>query len=300
MIQYQSLFTLTAKHNYYIDGYIKSFSYQFDSQSLRVLENADAIVKNNSIGIQILSTGRTLEIFQDIIEEYHTDKNLEADDENPLEKPFLLLRLYDKSFSFNQITSTSIVPNQNCYFVHNELKDFTQSHSLHQNEFLSNEEPMVLSDQNLKTVINHSDWVNTPIVFVKIFLEDLLNHYNSLINIKSQVEYSISFNAKINLWKYLIFGHEKYEKLSVLDADNQITFQYQGKEVVGEQESVVYLSSKPILLKEKFEQRFQLKNESHNINRVLVKRLPVASTMQVNTIVLNGKQTAVSEIFVTI
>ena len=57
-------------------------------------------------------------------------------------------------------------------------------------------------------------------------------------------------------------------------------------------------SSAPIALQERSPQRFQLRRQGTGADKVLIKRLPVASPSQINRETLGGVPTLVSEIYV--
>lgn len=139
--------------------------------------------------------------------------------------------------------------------------------------------------------------------------------------------YFCRLQARATVWKYCLFGDwaEAPGEVQVIDLAQACQFDAAVGERLPDGQSVLAVrSSAPIALQERSERRFQLRRRSsgssgssgtnnthsttitngsgtglgNSTDKVLIKRLPVASPQQLNRETLGGVSTLVSEIFV--
>lgn len=114
--------------------------------------------------------------------------------------------------------------------------------------------------------------------------------------------YTCRFQARTAVWKYCLFGElaEQPEELQVIDLGQSFSFGAPADERLPDGRAVLAVrSTEPIALHERSPQRFQLRRQgTAGADKVLVKRLPVASPSQLNRETLGGVPTWVSEIYV--
>jgi len=112
-------------------------------------------------------------------------------------------------------------------------------------------------------------------------------------------DYYLRFAARETLWQYNVFGDFPPEQFSVIDLADKTQFAALGPGRFANGRAGQRLRSHaPIALRERSSQRFQLRVQDHGSERVIVKRLPVASAGQFNIEEHEGAPTWVSEIFV--
>ncbi|WP_286267420.1 hypothetical protein [Thalassotalea atypica] len=307
---HSTIVNVSVRHDYYVGGFLQAFDYQLSNQSKILFHNADAIFRTHINGFEILATEETRNIFQELVNEYETDvieaKKVNVNKTKNDEKvalptpPAIIVRAYDVDRRFIQLTSTSIRPNNTCYFISNITAQLSNLPFLHVNQYVGEENVKSLNHVELMPWLVRKDWFNTPVILFCFYLSDVLLQLNQNQESDHGLNYTIGFEPRQNIWKYLIFGAEKYQGITIKDLDNNVNFQFEGSETVGGKTSLVYTSKEPVKLKENTNQRFQLKAEVNEIETILIKRLPLASITQVNSKTLNGKQTVVSEIFVNL
>lgn len=114
--------------------------------------------------------------------------------------------------------------------------------------------------------------------------------------------YTCRLDARATIWKYCLFGDftEAPDELQVVDLGQAFSFAAPVDERLPDGRAMLAVrSAEPITLQERSPQRFQLRRQgAAGGERVLVKRLPVASPSQLNRETLGGVPTWVSEIYV--
>ena len=107
--------------------------------------------------------------------------------------------------------------------------------------------------------------------------------------------------ARATVWKYCLFGDfaEAGGDLQVVDTVQACPFDDAVGERLPDGQAILAVRSRaPIALQDRSERRFQLRQRTDGTDKVLVKRLPVASPRQISREVLGGVPTLVSEIYV--
>jgi hypothetical protein len=121
----------------------------------------------------------------------------------------------------------------------------------------------------------------------------------------TEARYRIAFEARTPVWKYCLLGDwgdwsdSATDPLRVEDSAQQTTFTEAVAEVLDNGQSALSIRSRGgIALRERADNRFQLRSRSAVADRVLVKRLPVAGADHFARETIDGVPTLVSEIFV--
>lgn len=110
----------------------------------------------------------------------------------------------------------------------------------------------------------------------------------------------IAFDARTTVWKYYVLGASDSVP-TIRDADGAIEFEPAAPTVLpGNRRAVVLRSKVPIPLRDRPTQRFQLRVATPAGERVLVKRLALASPNRLGTDTVDGREITVSEIYVNL
>ncbi len=113
--------------------------------------------------------------------------------------------------------------------------------------------------------------------------------------------YYCRLQARSTVWKYYLLGDlaEAQAGLQVVDLGQAFEFDAAVDERLPDGQSVLAVRSRaPIALQERSPQRFQLRRRGAGADKVLIKRLPVASPSLIHRETLGGVPTWVSEIYV--
>lgn len=101
-------------------------------------------------------------------------------------------------------------------------------------------------------------------------------------------------------WKYYLQGPLAERPVTIVDADDGIVFDRTDETQVGGRPAAVFLSDRPIALRERPGQRFQLRERAAFGDKVLMKRLPVARAAGCTRALVGGQAVLVSEIFLNL
>lgn len=113
--------------------------------------------------------------------------------------------------------------------------------------------------------------------------------------------FHLTFGTRRTHWKYLVLGAPAGATPAIRDADGRIEFEPSGvAQVPDGRQAVTLRSTEPIALRERATQRFQLRAQSSAGERVLVKRLAVASPRNLGRDTVDGREVAVSEIYINL
>lgn len=113
--------------------------------------------------------------------------------------------------------------------------------------------------------------------------------------------YLCRLQARATVWKYLLFGEftEAQEDVQIVDLGEACEFDEAVRERLPDGRSVMAVRSRtPITLQQRSERRFQLRRRGTGADKVLIKRLPVASPSLISRETLRGVPMLVSEIYV--
>jgi hypothetical protein len=114
--------------------------------------------------------------------------------------------------------------------------------------------------------------------------------------------YFCCLQARTTVWKYCLFGawsEDPADPVQVVDLAQAWRFEAAVAERLADGQDVLAVrSSTRIPLQQRSDRRFQLRQRSGSTERVLVKRLPVATARQLSRETLGGEPTLVSEIYV--
>ena len=113
--------------------------------------------------------------------------------------------------------------------------------------------------------------------------------------------YYCRLQARATVWKYYLFGDlaAAQDDVQVVDLGQAFEFDAAVGERLPDGQSVLAVRSRaPIALQDRSPQRFQLRRRGAGADKVLIKRLPVASPSLIHRETLGGVPTWVSEIYV--
>jgi hypothetical protein len=112
--------------------------------------------------------------------------------------------------------------------------------------------------------------------------------------------YLVRFKARETIWKYYLLGDLCREGLTMKGPSGQTDFVFMGRERLSNEEpACIFRSAAAIPLRERSDMRVQLLGgDERGSNKVLVKRLPVASCTQLGLVRIDETEVLVSEIYV--
>ena len=112
-------------------------------------------------------------------------------------------------------------------------------------------------------------------------------------------KYIVRFESKHTYWKYYVVIDHIADDFHIIDLDGDIKFNCAGEKIIFEKiKSVVFYSSKPILLVNRPMRRFQLRQKDEYGGKILINRLKNASAENMSIEVIDNRKEYISEIYV--
>ncbi|WP_417910180.1 hypothetical protein [Candidatus Electronema sp. PJ] len=113
------------------------------------------------------------------------------------------------------------------------------------------------------------------------------------------IDYVIPLAARRTYWKYYLFGTLAEHELRIVDLQGQVQFKSAGMQMpFPDTSAVAFYSTDLIALRDRPENRFQLRQQGLRGEKVLIKRLKNAGAEQFQQECLEGKHVELSEIFI--
>ena len=254
----------------------------------RIFENAGLVLKQKVNGVQVIYDQNRVEALQ----LYSEDRD------EPLCFEF---KVYSTDPGFRSYTEPFGGSSDAILYFDNQAAvsvddDRTR---LHAQEYVSNANLKKPDSGPLKDVLSQKDRLLPPVFVIKIFAE---NNQGPLLKRWLQgnpLNYYVAFNARQTFWKYYLLGKLAKQKSYIFDPENRIEFESLGEaELAGERVALTFRSKQKIPLNERYDFRFQLREEASGGQQVLIQRLPVASINQTGKEVVAGQGMVVSEIYI--
>ncbi|MFM7294349.1 MAG: hypothetical protein ACKO1K_06000 [Burkholderiales bacterium] len=143
------------------------------------------------------------------------------------------------------------------------------------------------------------DQKTVPRIDIRLVVDVSALEYNAHAPETDGARYYIRFAARETFWQYNIVCDGSSDEFSVIDAGNKINFDACGpRRLANGRVAQTFRSKTAIPLQEMSPQRFQLQQQEQNLERVIVKRLPVASAGQLSMEEQDGAPRWISEIYV--
>lgn len=112
-------------------------------------------------------------------------------------------------------------------------------------------------------------------------------------------EYRIGFGTRQSFWKYYLLGDMNREQSFIVDLEKKVEFLPCDEAMLaGNRPARVFRSNQTVPLLERSEYRFQLKERGAGGERVLIKRLSLASEARLGRELIDGRNELVLENFV--
>ena len=113
------------------------------------------------------------------------------------------------------------------------------------------------------------------------------------------LDYYLRFSARTSMWKYYFVSDADAADITVVDLDDKIRFvRADPVNLPGNRRALVFLTEVEIEMRQRYTQRFQLREQNGMGERVLVKRLPHANASRVGQELVGKKAALVSEIYI--
>ncbi len=296
METYKVLFGLVVEHLFFYDSLCRDIKFIPTENCMNLMKKIGLIMKKGISSIQIL---------------YDEDRKdtllLYADDQiEPLNFSF---KAYSQDPYFLNYTDLSILVEDKILSFDIEMVKNNSSTEivLNEEEFVSEKDFEPIDSNPVKKLLSKSDRLIKPIFIINICAKGISSRFfDEQTNVLPQ-GYLIKFRSRATYWNYYLLGKMKKENLYIADlspenkSERPIEFEMQkGHMLPGNKPALVLKSKSTIPILENSYLHFQLRERNSGNDKVLIKRLPVASSNQFHSEVnSNGKKKVeISEIYI--
>jgi hypothetical protein len=286
---YRPLFNISVEHTFFVDGFATCLDFVPSEQTGRIINNAGLIVKKRVSGIGVVYDQERIEALLAYAE----------DETDPLCFEF---KVYANDPQFKSYTEPFTGKSDGSLLYFDNMTDVhiaNEQIRLHTLDFVSNINSENLGSSKVKDILSQKDRLIPPLFVVKIYATGKEGALFSAQFETAARNYYLSFKTRQTFWKYYLLGGMARKNAYIFDLDGGVEFEFAGETPLSDTRSALIFRSKAAIpLRQKQNFRFQLKEKGAGGDRVLIKRLPVASTGQFGKEVVSEQGIVVSEIYV--
>jgi hypothetical protein len=278
-MSWQPLFSLQVEHTYFPGGVCRDLRLVPTAATQRLLQKSGCIFRPTERGLLVAFDATTR----------HALVRRAEDDDEPFAFRFLA---HGPDASFANYTDGAIGSQQSLLVFDNRVDNPT-GRGDGTGRWMLQPRVAPIDELGASGVLSQPECRVPP-----HFVVDLLVTADALDETR---HYGCRLQARETVWKYCLCGElaEQPDELRVVDLAQGFSFDAAVDERLPDGRPVRAVRSRtPIALQERSPQRFQLRGDATGSDKVLIKRLPVASPAQLNRETLGGVLTWVSEIYV--
>ena len=288
MGHYLPLFSIEAQHGFFSDGLCRELHCVPTPKTDMTINQTGLLTRNMMNGVRVFYDRNNLD-------------SLRAHAAEPGEPLSLMFKVFSRDSRFMNYTEPPTYREGAVLYVDSLSAQGGDNAKLrlHQEQHLGEADFQSLDSSLFEDVLSRTDRLIRPLVVVNIRFSE---NEASLLGEQSPATpktYFVSFRAKETIWKYYLLGEVAKEGLYITDLDNGIEFEMGEAESLSDNRPALTFRSKTLIpLQEKSDYRFQLRERNSGAEKVLIRRLPVASANQISREVIEGVETPVSEMFI--
>lgn len=279
-MSYLPLCQLHLKHHYFSSGYLAQAALMPSAATVQKLRSAQLVFKATKQGAMLLLDSARRDIAAACCE------------------PALTLHflLYSSDSHFGSYTEPLLQHGQLWYCDSQNAVAEDNFLRLHQQPALSGAELISADDNRLLSVIDQRQ-ISLPqlVLALRIGAAEVnaLNEHNAR-------QYLITFANRQTLWRYYLIGDSFSGALQIRDLSQhsaELFARQQDVMLANGRKAQVFDSVKPLRLAEQSPYRFALISQDGGSEKILIKRLPVATAGQSGNAVVNGVSRHLAEIY---
>lgn len=137
-----------------------------------------------------------------------------------------------------------------------------------------------------------------PLLLVHLALSNAADGFPGAAGDPPAATFRVRLAAAASYWKYYLMGALAQRELAVADFDGAVAFRRTAEERLESRPACVFLSDRAIGLRERPAERFQLLENTPFGEKILMKKMPVASPGIRQKAEIDGRAVLVSEIFI--
>lgn len=282
------LFNIAVAHRYFSQGVCPCLDFVPTLQTRRLMQNSGVLVHRRADGIGLSYDQDREEVL----------RLYDEDSEQPLCFAF---KVYAEDPDFRSYTEPFRAAIDTLLYFDNGGDSPAQENTirLHGDEYVSKIDLVALDAPQLMDVLSQQERLLPPICVVKIFAREGRRSRLDAWLRPEPFTYHLSFQARRTVWKYYLLGEAAAQEAFIVDTDGHIQFEALGRIALSDaRRSLAYQTTQSIPLSQHYDFRFQLKTQSQEGEKVLIKRLPLACVSRSGKEEVAGQGQVVSEIYV--
>lgn len=297
MNSYQPLLQVVFHHGYFADNRCRHLQFVPDANCQKQLVNTGLSFQRHADGFSLIGDSQFYEALY-----------LSAsDDDEPLE---LVFKVTCNDPNFIYYTQPAVFQHHALLFF--ERQDLlgaadTSNRRLHRSSVVTDDDfkPLAtLSDDGMEVGgVLKPGQQQKPMALIKLVInaQDIYQFFDP--NGAPPPVYSVDFVEPTTIWKYFLTGDALDSNVMINDLDDKVLFDSgEFEQLPNGQRALTFQSQQALGLKERPSYRFVLKDKASNSNgassKILIKRLPMASPANQYKALIDGKNTAISEIYI--
>ena len=285
MSTYQLLYSVTVEHMYFANRVCKSLQFVPTQATAHLFSRTDLLIRVAENHLSVFVDRDQLD-------------RLRAKAEDKLVFTF---KVFSTDSHFSHYTAPDVLhSNAILYFDNLKLsKDASDRFLLHDGPHVSSADYVDVDSSDIGDDLDTIDYHVRPNFILRMTVDDNSPLMSFDQQDRVQRHFYIVFASSSTFWKYYLMDGLSDRKLYITDLDNTIYFEDVGKATLpGNHTARMLLSKHAIPMLEQPIQRFQLKENGAQRDKVLIRRLPNASVDQIYAEQINGSMQNISEIYV--
>lgn len=288
MSRYSQLFSIEVRHSFFSSGLCSHLEFVPTPKTAGQIINAGLLCKESKGGVRV---------FYDL-ERLDSLRLHAADQDEPLN---LVFKAYARDPLFMNYTQGDSSQDDGVRYFDssNAVRETEGGMRLHADEYAGSGDYRPLDSPGLQGVLTSTDQLVRPTFVVNIGVpQEAANALGGDAN-EVSLNYFVSFQERQTFWKYFLMGEFARDGLYVADLDNSTEFESSGTQVLADERTAFTFVSKTSLpMRERSEYRFQLRERGSGNEKVLIRRLPVASAAQIGVERTDSRSALVSEMYI--
>ncbi|WP_447985966.1 hypothetical protein [Nitrospira sp. Nam74] len=288
MGSYRPLFSVAVEHQFFSDAVPLGLKFVPTPKTVTMLQCTGMLLKNTTKGISC---------FYDEANAETLGRDAAGQDEA-------------WTIGFKVFSSDSAFANYTELFRHREdailyfdnrngTDDVTGMVRLHHEEYVAEENLQSVTSPSLEELLTKKDRLVRPLCLVNLWMTERERGVLASLAHTPAGVYVIKFKARQTFWKYYVLGKLSRRRLSIVDLDNKIEFEYAGNTSLSDDRTAItFRSHEAISLSARSDYRIQLKEAGPSGAKVLIPRLPVPNASRLHKETLDGQEILVSELYI--
>ena len=273
MGSYRRLFSFAVEHQFFSDAVGPGLEFVPTPKAVKTLQHTGMLVKNTTNGISCFYDEAHAEI-------------LGRDAAGQDEACSIGFKVFSRDPAFANYTLK-------------RTDDVTGMVRLHHEEYVAEGNLQSVTSPGLEELLTKKERLVRPLCLVSLCMTERERRVLESPEHAPAGVYIVKFKARQTFWKYYVLGNLSRKRLSIVDLDNKIGFEYAGNTSLSDDRmAITFRSQEAITLSVRSDYRIQLKEAGPGGPKVLIPRLPVPNASRLHKETLDGQEILVSELYI--